>query len=142
MKVSKAPRTRWVRRAFIASSVTATISCGASQLPPMNMRAPNPNGCYLMIFEQPAFAGSADVLNGPGRWPNLRAVQETNYPDWSNRIRSLKTGSAATVTVFTETRFGGLSERYPAGTDRAALRPDLSEKLASIDIACTTSGAQ
>jgi hypothetical protein len=108
----------------------------------MNMRAPNPNGCYLMIFEQPAFAGSADVLNGPGRWPNLKAVPETNYPDWSHRIRSLKTGSSATVTVFTETRFGGVSERYAAGTDHPSLGPEFSEKLASIDIACAPKPAQ
>jgi hypothetical protein len=129
-------------RASIAFGVAASISCGSSQLPPMHMRAPNPNGCYVMLFEQPSFAGSEDVLNGPRRWPDLRAVQDTNYPDWTNRIRSLKTGPAATVTAFTEARFGGLSERYPAGTDHAALRPEFSEKIASIDVACVPNPAR
>jgi hypothetical protein len=37
-----------------------SIACGSRPLP-MSMRAPNPNGCYVMVFEEPAFKSSSDV---------------------------------------------------------------------------------
>jgi hypothetical protein len=43
--------------------------------PPMRvgLPAPNPNGCYVMMYERPEFQGVGDVLNGPGRWATLEA---------------------------------------------------------------------
>lgn len=101
------------------------------------MRAPNPNGCYVMFYEQPDFRGANDLLNGPGKWPALEELRETNYPDWENRISSLRVGRIATLTVFADPGFRGDSEHYAAGGDHATLRPPLSDHVESLQVSCT-----
>jgi hypothetical protein len=79
---------------------------------------------------------AADVLSGPGRWPTLDALRETNHGRWTNRIRSLRTGETATVVAFTEPQFRGRSARYAPGTDHANLTPELSGRIQSLEIVC------
>jgi hypothetical protein len=100
------------------------------------MRAPNPNGCYVMLFERPEFTGASDLLNGPGKWPNLEGLHETNHGRWRDRLRSLRIGPNATVTVFTQPQFRGHSQEYRAGADHPNLRPDISAHVQSLTIAC------
>ena len=100
------------------------------------MRAPNPSGCYVMIFEEAGFGEANDVLNGPGRWASLDGLSETNYPKWANRIRSLRVGGAANVTAFTDARFRGRSESYEPESELPALNPALSGNIESLSIQC------
>ena len=104
------------------------IACGK---PPVYIgtRAPNPNGCYVMFFEQPEFKSVADILNRPGRWPTLDGLHETTHDRWGNRIRSLRAGEIATIIAFTEPQFRGLSARYAPGTNHANLTPDVSGRI-------------
>ena len=71
---------------LIASSGCARPAALSVPLP-----APNPNGCYVMVFEQPEFSGSGDVLNCPWKWASLDGLRKTNHDGWRNRIRSLRT---------------------------------------------------
>jgi hypothetical protein len=82
------------------------------------MRAPHPNGCYVMIFDAPSFRANADVLNGPGRWASLNELRDTN-----------------------EFAFGGASFRGPAtefhsSGDHAMLSNEMSANIESLEIIC------
>jgi hypothetical protein len=98
--------------------------------------APNPNGCYVIVFDQPSFGGIADVFNRPGRWANLRQLPETRERNWHNRIRSIRTGFAATATLFTEPAFTGEMIQLPAGTDRSHFEGRFATQVRSLEIAC------
>jgi hypothetical protein len=100
------------------------------------MRSPNPNGCYVMVFEGPAYDLQADVLNGPNRWPRLDGLKETNHQRWANRIRSLRVGATATVTAFTEQDFRGSRAQYSSEAHHPDLSPEISANIESLEIAC------
>jgi hypothetical protein len=96
--------------------------------------APNPNGCYVKVFEQPQLRGRTDFINGPKRYVTLNGLP--NGADWNNRIRSVDVGPGATVTVWTDTNFEGASMGLPANTRSAALPPAFAGHIESIDVRC------
>lgn len=102
----------------------------------MGLPAPNPNGCYVAVFEEPSFRGIGDVFNGPGRWPRLNAMREVNPNGWSNRIRSLRVGAAARVAVYTENEFKGRSEKYGANIERPRLDSPFSGQIKALEVTC------
>jgi hypothetical protein len=110
-------------------------SCGR---PPVRVQlpAPNPNGCYVMVFDQPEFRGIGDVWNGPGRWSTLESLRQTRPDGWRNRIRSLRVGSAATVTVYTDPDFRGASRQFAAETDHPQLDAAISGQIKSLQLVC------
>ena len=101
------------------------------------LRAPDPTGCYAIVYEEPNFLGAGDVLNGPGRYPRLTAIAQTNYGNWQNRIRSLRIGSTATVTVYADDAFAGARRRFATGVDVPRIGDDLSGRIQSLDLACS-----
>jgi hypothetical protein len=116
-------------------TLAATASCARA---PVNdwPAAPNPNGCYVMVFEQPAFVGIRDVWNGPGRWPTLDGLRRTRREGWSDQIRSLRVGPGATITAFTNTDFKGDSRQFAANTDHPQLDSAVSGRIESLQVTC------
>lgn len=129
-----------MERAILATVLLGAIACGR---PHVNVatRSPNPNGCYVMFFDKPGFGGHSDLLNGPGTWPVLKQVHETNYPDWEKRIRSLRTGETARVTAYVRSEFRGDSEAFSPESSHRDLGPNLSGKIESLQIACQQAGS-
>jgi hypothetical protein len=116
-------------------TVIAATGCGGKRFR-VPLPAPNPNGCYLMMFDKPAFAGVGDVWNGPARWSTLDGLVRTRPRGWRNQIRSLGVGGAATVTVFTDANFTGESRQFAANTEHAQLDPTFSARIESVQLAC------
>src|SRR5205809_666282 len=54
----------WQRFSIVA--ILQVAACAHPVTHP-RLRAPNPNGCYAIVFEEPSFGGAGDVLNGPAR---------------------------------------------------------------------------
>ena len=125
---------------IVLLSCLAMVACGSPPLR-VDMRAPNPNGCYVMLFEGTEFAASSDVLNGPGQWASLDGLAETNHARWGNRIRSVRVGGAARVTAFTGARFQGQSETYAPESNVTALNGALSANIESLSIQCLNEAA-
>jgi hypothetical protein len=100
------------------------------------LRAPNPNGCYAIVYEQPLFGGAGDVLNGPARLSGLERVPNTNEANWHRRIRSLRVGPGATVRAYAETSFKGPSQLFGAGTLHPQLQQALSARIESLEVTC------
>ena len=63
----------------------------------------------MQVWEQPFFVGSSDYVNGPCKYPTVRDMPGRR--DWRNRIRSLKVGSSASVTVWSQENFSGSALR-------------------------------
>ncbi len=102
----------------------------------VGLPAPDPHGCYIVIYDQVSFQGVGDVLNGPRRLPYLEQLTRTNEEDWRNRIRSLRVGSSATVTVYTDTEFKGASRRFAPETEHPRLEQQVSGKIESLVLTC------
>jgi hypothetical protein len=122
--------------AIVGTPLFGLLLACASATPHIQMHSPNPNGCYVMLFDQPGFNGAADLLNGPGKWPSLEKLRETNHVRWTNRIRSLRVGPAATVAAFAQPEFRGQAQEYHAGSEYATLTAELSGRTQSLTLTC------
>jgi hypothetical protein len=101
------------------------------------MQAPNPDGCHVFVYEQAEFSGARYVLNGPRRFRTLNSTLGAGEPDWNNRIRSLRVGEAATLTLFTETSFSGRSMRFRSSTVHPQLEPAFAGHIQSAVLECS-----
>ena len=119
--------------------LAAAIAAGAcaSRDPRVGTHAPNPNGCYVMVFRGPAFTEQSDLLNGPGKWTRLDNLLDTHHREWSNEIRSLRVGDHATVVAFKDRNYRGESATFAAGSEHPQLPPQLEEDIESLQIACS-----
>jgi hypothetical protein len=100
----------------------------------LGVSAPNPNGCYVFLYDRPDWQGAGVVLNGPARWPKLDGL--ANHENWRNRIRSVDVGPAATVTIYTDAAFQGASRQLAPNTKHPRLDNELSARIESIGLAC------
>ena len=108
------------------------LGCAPRHLP-VAMRAPNPNGCYVMLFEQPEFKGVGDLLNGPGKWPNLETMNETNYR-WTDRLRSLRIVPTEIVKLYANPVSRPVAE-FRRRSRLCELKPGISASVQSLTIA-------
>lgn len=122
---------------IVLITLTAALGACAARDPRIGMHAPNPNGCYVMVFRGPAFTDASDLLNGPGRWPRLDHLADAHHRQWANEIRSLRVGDAATVVTFAEENYLGLSTEFPPGSESAVLPPQLTANIESLQMVCS-----
>ena len=100
----------WRRTRKKLAVVALVVLAGCAREPRrvgLGVPAPNPNGCYVFLYDRPDWQGAGVVLNGPARWPKLEGLL-ANQENWRNRIRSVDIGPAATVTVYTDAAFQGV----------------------------------
>lgn len=120
---------------FIILVLLAAAGCGHPRQY-VGLPAPDPQGCYVMVYDQPQFRGIGDVLNGPGRWPTLEGLRQTNEKSWRNRIRSLQVGRAASVTVYTDAAYAGDSRQFDPKSEHPRLEPTISGQIESLQLRC------
>jgi hypothetical protein len=116
-----------------ATGCASPQTAGRGRLP-----APNPNGCYVIVYEGMEYRGIGDVFNGPGRWTRLERLAGTNQSNWRDRIRSLHVGKLATLTVYVDEGFRGESQQFSPSSDRPRLEAPFSGRIESLDIACAS----
>ena len=109
----------------------------ASTLPQigLGLPAPNPNGCYVFVYDRPEWQGGRVVLNGPDKWSNLERLL-LNDQNWRNRIRSIDVGPAATLTVYTDLKFTGSSRRFGPGSKLPRLESEINADIESLALSC------
>jgi Peptidase inhibitor family I36 len=90
----------------------------------------------VIVYERANFSGAGDGLNGPARWPTLERIASTNEETWQNRIRSLRVGSAATVSVYVDRDFKGASRRFLPNTEHPQLEQAFQGRIESLELAC------
>ena len=120
------------------ATLTLVVVSGCASTPPqtgLGLPAPNPNGCYVFVYDRPEWRGARAVLNGPDKWSNLERLL-LNDQNWRNRIRSIDVGPAATVTVYTDLKFTGSSRRFGPGSKLARLESGINADIESLALAC------
>ena len=126
--------------AVVALVVLAGCTSAPARLG-LGLPAPNPNGCYVFVFDQSDWRGAGVALNGPGRWPILDGLPG-NQENWRNRIRSMEVGPAAVVTVYSDPTFAGVSRTFAASSKLGRLDSELSARIESLDLSCLANGPE
>jgi len=98
------------------------------------MTAPNPNGCYVQVFDGERLRGTKDFINGPMGYSTLSKMP--NGADWTRRIRSVEVGPAATATIWTGPNRSGRSMVLRLDRPYFTLPADFSGKVQSMDLRC------
>ena len=98
---------------------------------------PNPEGCYIQVWDAASFTGNSDFINGPRAYPVRREMP--NGQRWHNRILSLRVGPMATATVFTQENLQGPNLRLAARTDTPQLNDQFASRIVSLRIDCASS---
>jgi len=96
--------------------------------------APNPNGCYAQIFAEEQFKGPGDYVNGPGRYPSVSDLKADGR--WPGGVRSVRTGPATTVTLWSERSYRGGLVRLGPDQRNARINDALKAAVASLQISC------
>jgi hypothetical protein len=133
------PQPGHVRRWCCSVAAIASALCGCAtefEVRGLGGTVPNPNGCYVFVYEQPDWRGERVVLNGPGTWPNLGRLRRDDDKDWRKRIRSVEVGSGANVTLYTELGFRGVYQLLGPGSDQARFSPSMSVGIESLAVSC------
>ena len=99
---------------------------------------PDPGGCYAQVWDEPGYRGTVDFLNGPVRLFNLERLPGGR--SWRNRIRSVRVGKTARVTVWTDEQFTG--RQWQLVMDAYERLPDTFDRqVESLEISCTKPSA-
>lgn len=122
----------WLLFVFILIAVAACGHGAATRMP----RAPNPNGCYVILYAQAQFVGEVDLLDGPVRLGTLDHLSQTTNENWKHRIRSLRVGRAATLRAYTGPEFKGDVQQFATGTQHPSLDQRFSGRIESLDLTC------
>ena len=123
-----------------ATGTPATTTANANQ--PATTTAPvNCGDCWVHVFDDKNFDVTDDnhMICGPGKWANLRNLTGAVKVSWDNEIESLKVGPKATVIVWADENYTGISQTFGPGTTVPSLKvsnPGLSDKVSSIEIRC------
>jgi hypothetical protein len=102
----------------------------------LGLPSPNPNGCYVLVYDQPDWRGAGVVLNGPARWPSLERLLAAEE-NWRNRIRSIAVGPVATATAHTDAAFRGASRRLAPNSQHPRLENELNARIESLELSCS-----
>jgi hypothetical protein len=119
---------------LVVAVLPVVFACSSGRARITHLTAPDPDGCYVEVFEQSHFSGPRDFINGPAKYARLN-----NLPfggRWRNRIRSLKVGPAATVTAWAGEDFEAASLRFGPDRHHESLSEAFSARIGSLEIAC------
>lgn len=123
-----------------APAAPTTTTANANQ-PPTTAGTTNCPDCYVHVFDDKNYDATDDnhMICGPGKWASLRNLAGAVKPIWSDEIESLRVGPKATVIVWADENFTGMSQTYGPGSAIPSLKastPGLSDNISSIEIRC------
>lgn len=128
----KPTRARWL---WVIAAVLLT-NCSRSLITPAEGSAtmPDPGGCYVLVYDRPQFMGAHEFINGPRKYADMSDLPFR--ANWRRRIRSVEIGPRASVTMWTDAAFAGISQTFGPGTKHPALTDALSGQVGSIEVGC------
>ena len=129
-------RSRALGVIVVVTIVGLSAGCGARQSPSLTRTMPNPEGCFVQVWNDAGFAGFSDFINGPNRYVHLRDLPHRR--SWKDRIGSLRLGPAATAVVWSGEKFSGESLLLTADSPEQKTFASLPMKIQSLDIRCNT----
>ena len=128
-------RRRACRLAFVLACSCGLTACARHpDLGPLGSATmPHPDGCYVIVYEQPEFMGAGEYINGPSKYATLADLPFR--ANWRRRIRSAHVGPTASVILWDNEQFQGVSRRLLAQAKHAVL-DELSGRVESLVVDC------
>lgn len=83
-------------------------------------------GCWVKFYDKKNYEGDSLMLTGPINLPRL--IGPFGY-DWENKVRSIKTGPKANLTIYDNRDYRDQNKFIDAGSNI----PDMSEKMGFFD---------
>jgi hypothetical protein len=96
---------------------------------------PNPDGCYVQVWDGPKYTGTGDYISGPQSYPHLRSMP--NQRNWNRRIVSVRVGPTAIATAFPEENFRGGAYDLPQSATFSTLPDTMTRRISSLRIQCS-----
>jgi len=116
------------------------VACSAHSSSTSFRTAPNPNGCYAQVFADEQFKGPGDYVNGPGRYASMSDLKADGR--WRSGVRSVRTGPATTVTLWSERSYRGGFVKLGPDQRNARIDEALNAPAASLQISCNQDTAR
>ena len=121
-----------------AAPTTTTANANQPAVPP---GAANCGDCWVHLFDDKNYDATDDnhMICGPGKWANLRSLAGAVKPIWGDEVESLRVGPKATVIVWADENFTGMTQTFGPGSAVPSLKastPGLSDNISSIEIRC------
>ena len=117
--------------------VAGAVFAGCATAPPLirSYVQPDPGGCYVLVFDQPRFAGAREFINGPAKYGSLSALPFDQ--NWQRRIRSVQLGiGTVAATIWTDEGFAGTSLTLRPDREYPVFDMDVSGEIESLLITC------
>lgn len=87
--------------------------------------------CGIQLFDGENYKDDYVTLDGSGSYSNLTDLPNTGE-NWDNEADALKTGTSATLTIWTQKNFQGDSVVFQPGNEE----PSLNVGMRSLKITC------
>ena len=123
-----------MRACFPILALALITACAARSPRQQGMTMPNPDGCFVQVWDAPHFAGAADYINGTRQYSTLRDLPGGRR--WNGRIRSLRVGPEALATAHADEHFRGTSVRLNRGSEYVELPTPIKDEIESLQIEC------
>jgi hypothetical protein len=124
---------------LLAVALVLAAGCGRPGLPLAHLTMPNPEGCFVRVWEEERLTGASDFINGPRAYASLRDLPGGR--NWQDRIRSVEVGPTATAFVWSNETFRGFNVRLAPGAQYPVLAKGLTADIESVAIECAGSNA-
>ena len=128
------------RRSQSSSAFLIACLAGAACAPGIDATRsasmPHPAGCFVLVYDEPAFMGAREYLNGPARHATLTVLPFR--VEWRRRIRSAQVGPSARATLWADEGFSGAVLTLGANSAYPGLGETFSGEVESLEIACLT----
>lgn len=120
--------------AALAGLAGCSSSDGGSGDTPSDTNSSNANDCYVELFDGDDFDPDDDhfKLTGPGEYKNLKDLPGADQ-DWTDEADSVRVGSGAHVTIWSETGFSGEKSTLDPGSKH----PDVDVEPSSLKLSCS-----
>jgi hypothetical protein len=127
--------------ANVPASTASNANAAATGAQATTAKPPGDCGdCWIHIYDDGNFKTTDHnhKICGPAKLANLRDLPGAVRPNWAGEMESIRVGPSATVIVYTGENFGGISQTFGPGTERASLKgnPNFSDNIYSVEITC------
>lgn len=115
-----------------AVALAALSACAHPARVNARTQSPDPDGCFVIMYQGVEFDGERRLINGPKRIDDLSSLG----PEWTQEVGSLRVGDAAIVAVHSREELFGRTLNVAAGTSVPILEYLFPGPVRSMSVQC------
>jgi hypothetical protein len=114
--------------------IVLLVSCSSRTPYQTQATMPNPEGCFVQVWDAPQYGGVYDYINGPRVYTTLR--QMPGGRQWNDRVRSLRVPRGAVGVAYTDENLQGTRMPLRGGQEYPTLPLGITGDIESLEINC------